>query len=154
MNRFAKIMQSVGWVAAALWLATWAQGFRVEDAPLALAWHTIGSLTASALTLLSRGWTLSYLLLEIRERRRGAPAAGAGAQRVSAPALAIYTELFFFAWLAGVFALSGQLLWHRITPFTHSLVGLATVVLHVAVLLFERRALARESASMAAAAAL
>lgn len=154
MNRFAKIMQAIGWLAAAVWLTTWIQGFRVEGATAALAWHTISSLTAAALTLLSRGWTLSYFLLAARERRRGAPAQGHSSGRTSAETSAILAELLFLGWLAVVFASSGQLLWHRIDASTHSMLGLATVALHVAVLLLERRALAREAVPAPVAAAL
>lgn len=145
MNRFAGIMQAIGWIAAVVWLATWIQGYRVEAALSELAWHTIGSMTAAALSLLARGWTLSYLLLTARDSRRAAAPGDPGSRGIAARRVAIVAALLFAAWMIFVFALSGQLLWHRIGPLTHSAVGLVTVILHVVALLLERQALASES---------
>jgi hypothetical protein len=137
MNRYARIMQGVGWLAVAVWVAALVQGRRVEADGPDLALHTVLALAAAATTLLPRVWTVVFLLLG------GWRFADAGARRARNVALA--ASALALAILAFHFALSGAMLWRRITPSQHAAFGAAVLLSHLAALWCERRALlARE----------
>ena len=75
VNRFAKIMQWLGWAGVALLSVVWAQGFLVRDDTPELARHSMIALAAACLCILPRFWTIAYLALAARgeegARRRG-----------------------------------------------------------------------------------
>jgi hypothetical protein len=133
MNRYARIMHGMGWLALAAWLAVWAQGRSVEADGLELELHTLLALGAAAATLLSLGWTLAFLLLA-PERF-----ADAAARRTRNLALALAS--LALSVVAVQFALSGSMLWRRITPEQHALLGGLLLATHLAALWSERRAL-------------
>ena len=137
MNRYARIMQGVGWLAALLWVAVWTQGRAVEGDGPELGLHTLMALGAAATTLLSRAWTIVFLLL--------APDrfADAGARRRRN--LALVASTISVVILAFQFALSGSMLWRRITPGEHAALGGLLLASHLVALWSEGRALrARE----------
>jgi hypothetical protein len=142
MNRYARIMQGVGGLAAAIWIAALLQGRRVEADGPDLALHTVLALAAAATTLLPRVWTVVFLLLG------SGRFADAGARKARNVALAL--SALALAVLAFHFALSGAMLWRRITPLQHAALGGAVLVSHLLALWCERRALlARESGDAA-----
>lgn len=141
MNRFAKIMQAIGWAAVALWFAVAAQGFLVAEERPELALHTVLALAAAAATVLSRVWSLLFLFLGAE---RFASAAARRARR-----LALATGLGALGVLSAQFALAGRLLWGSVSASTHAAVGAALVATHLVALVCERRALTQESSSCA-----
>ena len=140
MNRFAKIMQGTGWLAGALWLAAWAQGYAVGGERAELALHTAIALAAAALTLLSRCWAIAYLALA-SIGRRGDAAATRWRRR------ALPMSLLAIGLMAVVFVLSGSILWRTITPLVHAATGGALIATHLAALIWERRALVADAAA-------
>jgi len=141
MNRFARIMQGVGWLAAVLWVVVWIQGRSIEADGPELGLHTLLALAAAAATLLSRAWTLIFLLLSPDL------SAGAGARR--SRALAFAASTIAIAVLAFQFALSGSMLWRSITPEQHAALGGLLLGTHLLALWMEARALrARERAGL------
>ncbi len=52
MNRFAKIMQVLGWLGVAVLEIVWAQGFIVRDDPPELARHSAVAILAAGLCVL------------------------------------------------------------------------------------------------------
>jgi hypothetical protein len=137
MNRYARIMHGVGWLAALLWIGVWMQGRGVETDGPELGLHTLLALAAAAATLLSRAWTAVFLLLG------GDRFADAAARRSRWVALLL--AALALALVAVHFALSGSMLWRRITVLQHALLGGGLILAHVVALGAERRALvARE----------
>ncbi len=154
MNRFAKIMQGVGWLGAGLLAVVWAQGFVVRDDAPALARHSTIALAAAALCVLPRLWTIAYLLLAARGREKlhgkgkdpsGGPVA-ALAKRHQRQAL--FAALFALAGLGGSFALASAILVRHASPLAHSATGLLAVGLQIVALSLERRALFADQSAM------
>jgi hypothetical protein len=134
MNRYARIMHAVGWLAALLWIAAWIQGRGVATDGPELGLHTMLALTAAAATLLSRAWTVVFLLL--------------GGERFAEPAarrrriVALLLATLALTLLTVHFALSGSMLWRRISVVQHALLGGGLILAHVVALGAEWRALA------------
>lgn len=136
MNRFARIMQGVGWAATAAWVVAWAQGFAVEGERSEIAMHTLVALAGAAAALLGRVWTMVFLGLR-RNLRPEAPLS------FRAVAIAGTVSLLF---VAATFATSGQILWRRVPPLAHAALGLGLLASHVWALVAERRALREDAA--------
>lgn len=149
MNRFAKIMQFLGWLGLALLAAVWTQGFFVRDQPPALARHSILAIAAAGFCILPRFWTLAYLPLAARGRASRRPA---GRSRTEASArlrrLATIAAVVALAGVAGSFALAGGVVLRKVTPLAHGLVGGLALALQIGALLVERRALLADAAEM------
>ncbi|MEO7793238.1 MAG: hypothetical protein ABIV06_00580 [Thermoanaerobaculia bacterium] len=152
MNRFARIMQFLGWTGSALLAAVWAQGFRVQDGVPELARHSTLALVAALLCVLPRFWTIAYLYLAARGRARihdkqgSGDAAGRKAARVRRQALA--ASALALVGLSGSFALAGALLLRHTSPISHAAAGALAVALQVVALVLERRALRVDSEEM------
>lgn len=155
MNRFAKIMQAVGWLGAALLAVVWAQGLVVRDDAPQLARHSTLALAAASLCVLAHLWTVAFLLLAARGREK---LHGKGKDSSRGPAVALaqrhrrqalITALFALAALGGSFALAGAILVRHASPLAHSATGLLAVALQIAALLLERRALFADQSAMA-----
>lgn len=147
MNRFAKIMQVLGWGGFALLSLVWAQGFLVRDDTPELARHSMIALAAACLCILPRFWTIAYLALAARGRK----ARGAGAVERAARLryLALVASILAVAGLAGSFGLAGAILVKRSSPLPHAVAGFVGIALQIAALLLERRALLADAAAMA-----
>lgn len=137
MNRFARILQGFGALAAGLWLAVAAQGYLVVAEGPELAIHTVIALAAGALTLFTHSWTLSFLLLGA-DRFASPPARAARRTALAAATLVLVA-------LALQFATSGRVVWGSIPGVAHAVGGAALLLAHVAALRLERRALRLES---------
>lgn len=160
MNRFAKIMQVLGWLGVAVLAIVWAQGFVVRDDPPELARHSTVAILAAGLCVLPRFWTVAYLLLAARgraTRRRRAAGSPAGAESPASPdrstrirRWAIVSSGVALVALSGSFALAGGILQRRTSPLVHALTGFAAIALQVVALALERRALRADAVEMAA----
>ena len=142
MNRFAKIVLGIGWLGAALWVAVFAQGFEVGAERPEVALHTVLALAAAASTILARTWCVVFLIAG-SERFAGPGAAKARLGALIAAPISL-------ALLAAQFVLAGRLLWGSVPPLAHATVGAALLAAHVVALRLESRALALESAVVAA----
>lgn len=147
MNRFAKIMQLLGWSGVALLSVVWAQGFLVRDDTPELARHSWIALAAACLCVLPRFWTIAYLGLAARGRR--ARGAGVGEQAARPRRLALVVSSLAIVGLGGSFALAGAILVHRASPIPHAIAGFIGIALQVAALRLERRALLADAVEMA-----
>jgi len=152
VNRFARIMQGLGWTGVALLTVVWAQGFVVRDDAPALAQHSTLALAAACFCILPRLWTIAYLTLAARARRRHGGVPGERAARLRR--LAVVAAVVAIAGLAGSFALAGAILARRASPLPHALVGCVGIALQIAALLLERRALLADAEEMAAMSAV
>lgn len=154
MNRFAKIMQVVGWLGVAVLGAVWAQGFLVSgDAPQ-LASHSAIAIVAAGLCILPRFWTIAYLLLAARGRATRLRAGGGTETAAAARAdrtrrLAYLASGIALGALLGSFALAGAVILRRTSPMTHAVVSMAALALQAVALWLERRALLADSTQMA-----
>lgn len=151
MNRFARIMQALGWIGVALLTVVWSQGFLVRDDTPQLARHSTLALGAALLCVLPRFWTVTYLLLAARGRgalRQGAPATGERSAR--SRRIALVASGVALVGLSGSFALAGAILLRRTSPVVHAIAGFVAVALQVAALILERRALLADAAEMRA----
>jgi hypothetical protein len=158
MNRFARIMQFLGWVGVALLSGMWALGFSVGEDTVLLSRHTAGALAAACLCVLPRFWTIAYLALAARGRARrqpsagGAPATTAGRQASMRRRVRQWANIASIAALVGLavaFAIAGSVLLRRVSPLVHALSGAGAVALQIVALLLERRALLVDAAEMA-----
>lgn len=149
MNRFAKIMQVLGWLGVVLLAAVWTQGFFVRDQPLALARHSVLAIAAAGLCILPRFWTLAYLPLAARGRTSRRPGGGS---RTDASArlrrLAMIAGVVALAGVGGSFALAGAVVLRKVTPLAHGLAGGVALALQIGALLVERRALLADAGEM------
>lgn len=149
MNRFAKIMQSLGWLGVVLLAAVWTQGFFVRDQPPALARHSILAIAAAGLCILPRFWTIAYLPLAARGRANRRPAGG---RRAEASArlrrLATIAGVLALVGVAGSFALAGAVVLRKVSPLAHGLAGGVALALQIGALLVERRALLADAVEM------
>ncbi|MEO8198375.1 MAG: hypothetical protein ABI689_16810 [Thermoanaerobaculia bacterium] len=160
MNRFAKIMQVLGWLGVAVLTIVWVQGFFVRDNAPELARHSAVAILAASLCVLPRFWTVAYLSLAARgratRRRRGpgAPTEVASPERLDRSTRirrwAIVSSAVALIALSGSFALAGAIVLRRASPVAHALAGLAAIALQVVALAFERRALRADADEMAA----
>lgn len=155
MNRFAKIMQVLGWLGVALLVGVWAQGFSVSGEAPRLAQHSTIAIVAAGLCILPRFWTIAYLHLAARgraaRRRSGAAMdAMASARADRLRRLAYLASGMALAGLAGSFALAGAVVLRRTSPMTHAAASLAALALQAVALWLERRALLADSSEMAA----
>ena len=151
MNRFAKIMQFLGWLGFALLAAVWTQGFFVRDQPPELARHSQLAIAAVGLCILPRFWTLAYLQLAARGRasRRPAGALPSAAERFARRRrLATIAAGVALVALAGSFALAGGVVQRRVSPLAHGLAGCVALALQIGALLLERRALLDDAQEM------
>lgn len=148
MNRFAKIMQVLGWVGVALLTVVWAQGFVIGDDGPALAQHSTLALAAACLCILPRFWTIAYLTLAARGRRAHGGVAGERAARLRL--LALIAAVVAVAALAGSFGLAGAILARRASPLAHAVAGAVGIALQIAALVLERRALLADAEEMTA----
>jgi hypothetical protein len=158
MNRFAKIMQLLGWAGAALLAVVWTHGTFVRGDTPELGRHSMIALAAACLCVLPRCWTIAYLLLAARGRAglaTGAPGAviaarpsptSAHAVRLRRQALA--AALFALVGLSVSFSLGGAILLRRVEPVAHAIAGAIAIVLHLVALFFERRALLADGSQM------
>lgn len=147
MNRFAKIMQWLGWAGVVLLSVVWAQGFLVRDDTPELARHSMIALAAACLCILPRFWTIAYLALAARGRKARGTVVGERAARLRH--LALVASILAVAGLAGSFGLAGAILVSRASPLPHAVVGFVGLALQIAALLLERRALLADAAAMA-----
>ncbi len=158
MNRFAKIMQLLGWTGAALLTVVWTQGYFVRGETPELGHHSMIALAAACLCVLPRSWTVAYLLLAARGRatrqRAGRPkgeaapsSTGERAARLRRHALA--SALFALIALSASFSLGGAILLRRVDPVTHAVAGVIAILLQIFALFLERRALLADSVEMA-----
>ena len=168
MNRFAKVMQLLGWAGAALLTVAWAQGFVAPDDSLELARHSRIALAAACLCILPRFWTMAFLALAARGRKalRKLPVASSAAATSgpSSPSngsvarvrsarlrrLAFVAGVLAVGGLVGTFGLAGAILIHRASPLPHSIAGFVGIALQIAALVLERRALLADAQEMAA----
>ena len=160
MNRFAKIMQVLGWLGVAVLAIVWAQGFVVRDDPPELARHSTVAILAAGLCVLPRFWTVAYLLLAARGRATRLRRAAGTPTAAESPTTqdrstrirrwAIVSSGIALLALPGFFALAGGILQRRTSPLAHALTGLAAIALQVVALALERRALRADADAMAA----
>ena len=158
MNRFARIMQFLGWVGVIALSGVWAQGFAVHEDTPRLARHTAVALVAACLCVLPRFWTMAYLLFAERGRAAQRRKSGAGAlysgsvrQLASGRHLrrwAIFGSATALVGLAGSFALAGSVLLRQVSPALHATAGVGAIALQAVALLLERRALLGDAAEM------
>jgi len=154
MNRFAKIMQVLGWAGAALLAVVWAQGFVVSDGAPELARHSAIAIAAACLCTLPRFWTIAYLALAARGRRvQRRSTAGSGPSATGKRAAwmrrqALIASMLALIGLSGSFALAGATLMHRVSPAAHAAVGFVAIALQIGALLLERRALRADTREM------
>ena len=153
MNRFAKIMQVLGWCGVGLLAVVWGQGFFVRDDAPQLARHSTIALAAAALCILPRFWTAAYLVLAARgraARRRAAGSAAPAPERSARLRRRAYAAAAIaLVGLSGSFVLAGALLLRRASPLAHAAAGILSVAVQVAALMLERRALLADAAEMA-----
>jgi len=154
MNRFAKIMQVIGWFGAALLVVAWAQGFAVRDDSPQLARHSMIALAAACLCVLARLWTIAYLALAAggRARRWKDEIDAAGTARIRSRA--VVASLLALAGLGASFALAGAILLRRVSPLSHASAGFIAIALQLVALVLERRALFADRSAMTAMASM
>ena len=155
MNRFARIMQLLGWAGAALLTVVWTQGYFVRGETPELGRHTMIALAAACLCVLPRFWTAAYLLLAARGRAtrqcaqrppgEGAPSSERAA-RLRRDALA--SALFALIALSASFSLGGAILLRRVDPVTHAVAGVVVILSQIVALFLERRALLADGVEM------
>ena len=154
MNRFAKIMQFLGWLGIAVLAVVWAQGFVVRGDTPALARHSTIALAAASLCVLPRFWTMAFLVLAARGRARlrgrgskdDTTGGARSATRIRRRAL-VASGVALVA-LSGSFALAGAILMRRASPVAHAIAGFVAIAFQVAALLLERRALLADAGEM------
>lgn len=157
MNRFARIMQLLGWAGTALLTVVWTHGYFVRGETPELGRHTMIALAAACLCVLPRFWTAAYLLLAARGRatrqRANRPAGedapsptGERAARLRRDALA--SALFALIALSASFSLGGAILLRRVDPGTHAVAGAVAILSQIVALFLERRALLADSVEM------
>jgi hypothetical protein len=155
MNRYARIIQGVGWLGTALLVGVWFQGLTVRDDSPQLARHSALALAAASACVLAQLWTIAFLLLagHGREKRLGKGKTALGgplsalAKRRRFPAL--FTALLALAGLGGSFALAGAILLRHASPVAHAGAGVLAIGLQVLALWVERRALVADRLAMA-----
>ncbi len=154
MNRFAKIMQFLGWAGVLLLAAVWVQGFAVGDDAPQLARHSTIALAAACLCVLPRFWTLAYLVLAARGRavqRRSRVGSGPSPPAERATPIrrqALLASAVALVGLTGSFALAGVILMRRASPLAHATAGFVAIALQIVALFLERRALLADAREM------
>ncbi len=143
MNRFARILQTIGWLGV-LGLAGAAIGGRgAAEEPSRLAWHTTVVVAATAPLLLAHLWTLGYLWSSARSRRSitspedPEELSSRAARSIARAAIATALILLFATYL-----LARALLWRELPPWLHGAAAWTTLVAQMVALLAARRALA------------
>lgn len=155
MNRYAKIIQGVGWLGTALLMGVWFQGLVVRDDSPQLARHSTFALAAASLCVLAQLWTIAFLLLAAHGREKKL---GKGRGTIVGPftvlakprrRYALIAALFALAGLGGSFALAGAILLRHASPVMHAAAGVLAIAFQVVALLLERRALVADQLAMA-----
>jgi hypothetical protein len=152
MNRFAKIMQVIGWVGVVLLTIVWGQGFMVHDNQPQLARHSTLALAAALLCVLPRFWTIAYLPLAARarrnERRRSAVESAGRETSAAHRRRALIAAAVAIVGLSGSFALAGAILLRRVPALAHGIAGVVAIALQLVALMLERRALRADAEEM------
>jgi hypothetical protein len=151
MNRFASIMQVIGWVGVVLLTIVWGQGFMVHDDHPQLARHSTLALAAALLCVLPRFWTIAYLPLAARARkaeRRRVDASVPAEPSASHRRRALIAAAVAILGLSGSFALAGAILLRRVPALAHGIAGVVAIALQLVALMLERRALLADAGEM------
>jgi hypothetical protein len=155
MNRYARIIQGIGWLGTALLVGVWFQGLAVRDDSPQLARHSMLALAAASACVLAQLWTISFLILagHGREKRLGkekeTPGGPLSAVAKRHRRRALFTALFALLGLGGSFALAGAILLRHASPIAHAGAGGLAIGLQIIALLFARRALVSDQLAMA-----
>lgn len=142
MNRFARIMQVLGWLGVVALGVAAAGGYSVSGEPSTLARHTVAVVVATGPLLLAQLWTLCFLALSAGSRRSLADRSGETETAArSRRRRAIVTSLLAIGLLLATYFVASALLWRRLPPWVHGASAWATVFAQAIALITARRAL-------------
>ncbi|MEO8276004.1 MAG: hypothetical protein ABI639_07275 [Thermoanaerobaculia bacterium] len=157
MNRFARIMQTIGILGSIALIFVWIQGLEVGDIATNVARHTTLALGAASGCLLSHLWAIAFLGFSARGRRQllladnlRMPDASGQREVARWRRLAVTAAAFAILLLGASFALGGAALLRRVAPAVHAGIGAAAVLAQLVALAVERRALRLDQSQVAA----